>query len=737
MTQSLRILSLSILLISLAYCAFGQAKSLSSFETTESIVLDGQLIEESWSTAETASNFQTHFPIDSLLSKRQTEVRVLFNDEFLYIGAKCYGEKERDFVVQSLKRDFDFEQNDAFAIFIDAFKNKSSGVCFGINPLGVQKDGIIIEGGIRPIEDSWNTLWEAEVHHADKYWSAEIAIPFKSLRFDSKTKSWNINFVRYDTKFNEVSSWAPVPRGYRMNTLNYHGQLEFPSVLLKQGTNITVVPYAASLMQQDHTQNPTQNSAKVNMGLDTKIAIGSSLNLDLTINPDFSQAEVDEQVIDLSRFELFFPEQRIFFLENSDIFEGLGSTRIRPFFSRRVGSVGNAPLNIQWGARLSGQINKDWRVGLMNTQTKADEEQSVPALNYSVLSLQKNIWKGSTINAFLTNKQTVNIERTEDFAYNRTGGIELDYRSENSKWTGKYFLHYTNNQEKLSDAFVMSAKTRFRAKKFSLLAAIDRVGQNYITDLGFVPRLYHRNQIRDTIQRIGYTEVRTKGYFRHFSKKKNGIDYYGPKYSVDFFLDKNLNYQEHNINIGYLLSMINTSQFELTFTDFSSRLYFPFQLTGLSKALPVDLYPNKNIEFEYRSGQRKKIFGSGSINYGGIYMGNLLQLEGDLNYRHNHNFVFGLHYSYRQLSGFPERYGQATFDLIGSKIELSFNKNLFFTTFLQFNTQTENFNINSRFNWRFKPMSDLYIVYTNNYDTSGLNIINRALVLKLNYWLSL
>lgn len=737
MNQSLEKYWFILLLCAFVNSTNGQVQSLFANEAKETILLDGQLLEEDWQSATSATSFTTHFPLDSILTERQTEVKVLFDDEFLYVGVKCYGDDKDDFVVQSLKRDFDFETNDAFAVFIDPYKNKTSAFCFGINPLGVQKDGLIIEGGIRPIELSWNTLWQAEVHHSKEYWSAEMAIPFKSLRFNSKTKSWNINFVRFDTKYNEVSSWVTVPRGYRITTLNHFGQLEFPSVLLKQGTNITLVPYVASLHKQDHTEVPTKKETNHNLGLDTRLAIGSSLNLDLTINPDFSQAEVDEQVIDLSRFEIFFPEQRLFFLENSDMFEGLGSRRIRPFFSRRVGSVSSSPIPINFGARLSGNLNKNWRVGLMNAQTKSDTDQGVLAKNNTVLSAQRKIWHGSTLNFFITNRQATNGEGFVKNDYNRTGGAELDFRSENSKWTGKYFLHFSDTEKDLNDAIVLSLKTRYRSPTFSLLGAVDRVGQNYTTELGFVPRLFHEDDFLDTVQRVGYTQFRTKGYYRKFLKKNSTIDYIGPIYSADLYTDKNFSFQEHNLHLGFVVSLINTSQFELGLTDFSSRLFFPFQLKGLENAFPEGLYSNKNIELIYRSGQRKKVFGSGSINYGGIYMGKLLQLEGTLNYRHNQHFTMGIHYSHRNLSDFPEAYGDAVFDLVGSKIEVSFNRYLFFTTFLQYNTQNSNFNINSRFNWRFKPMSDLFIVYTNNYDTTGLNIIDRAFVVKLNYWLGL
>ena len=708
-----------------------------AYKTDTPIHIDGRMNEAVWKEERSITDFQMSYPHDTLHAKSKTFVQVLFDDKNLYIGAICQDEIPGDYVVQSLKRDFDFNVNDAFAIFIDAFSDATNGLGFAVNPYGVQWDGIIANGGTKNISTDWDGRWFAEVWHhpLEKYWSVEIAIPLKTLRFNGVSNEWRINFARNDLKRNELSTWVPIPRGFEVTTLSRMAALVWEKAPQKPGPSIALNPYmaASAISKYDDDEKIDLGSTS---GIDAKVALTSSLNLDITVNPDFSQAEVDRQVIDLQRFELFFPERRPFFLENSDLFAFLGNSRVRPFFSRRIGSAGSDPLKIHFGARVSGKLNRDWRIGLMSMQTEAAPENDFASQNFSVGTIQRRILNGSNITAFITSRQSYdNWKPIND--YNRVTGLEFDYRSQDSKITGKAFLHYAFTEKKQSNALAYSSKVRYKTRKFSVFLGLDAAEENYATDMGYVPRLYHEDQATDSIYAIPYTHLRTNGYYRFFVKNGSNIDFFGPEIHFDLFMDTDFKYQEYTSELSLVLQMTNTSRLSLAYEHYSPILFFPFVLSSLDQAFPAGNYTNDRVTMTYDTGKRKNIFGKLKIGYGGEYKGKHLDIRGDLNYRMHRQLTFGLNFSQQNIAGLPDGYGQVKYSLVGSKIELSFTRNIFFTTFLQYNTQKDNFNINSRFNWRFHPMSDLFLVYTENYRADNLAVKDRALVLKLNYWIGL
>lgn len=713
---------------------YGQHRFISPLKISTPIQLDGIINETIWQEAATAADFQMHYPYDSLPASSPTEVKMLFDEDNLYIGAICKNTSSADYVIQSLKRDFDFRENDAFAIFIDLFNDAASGMTFGVNPKGVQCDGIIPRGGTKGVQLNWDGQWQVEVfqHPEGKFWSLEMEIPLKTLRFSNHNSTWGINFARNDLSKNEISTWSPVTRGFPTATLAQAGKVKWTTLPTPQNSKITLIPYSAIGSSRDYDNDiPTKVNPKV--GLDAKIALTSSLSFDFTINPDFSQVEVDQQVIDLNRFELFFPEKRFLFLENSDLFSGLGNSRVRPYFSRRIGSAGANPVPIHFGARLSGKLNKDWQIGLMTVQTEGVEDIGKESQNYSIAALQKTIWGGSSVTGFFANRQAIDDFYIQKDNFNRVGGVEFDFRSRNSLWNGKAFLHYAFSDGNRSD-IAYSFKMRYRSKKASLFFGMDAIGENYLTDMGYVPRLFH--EYRDTTFQIPYHQIRSNGYYRFFSKDKNSkVDFWAIKYDLNVYTDKtDFSYQEHDADLNLILRFLNASELKLTAYHFSPRLFFPFTLNGLNFPFEEGNYPNRKLSLSFDSGKLKRWYWNSKIGFGGEYEGKRFDFRSELNYRFKNFITAGINFSQQNLSNFPEIYGDVNFSLLGSKFEVSFNRNLFFTTFLQYNTQTNNFNVNSRFNWRFKPMSDLYIVYTENYRANDLNIKDRALVMKINYW---
>src|SRR5947209_8214771 len=246
------------------------------------------------------------------------------------------------------------------------------------------------EGG--KVDLSWDHKWKSVVRHFSDRWVLEISIPFKTLRYKKNSAYWGINFSRNDLKTTEKSSWAPVPRQFPTASLAYTGTLVWDQPPPSYGPNISIIPYVLAGVNNDYESGKLKDF-KREIGGDAKISVTSSLNLDLTVNPDFSQVDVDKQVANLSRYELFFPEKRQFFLENGDQFNNFGYPAIRPFFSRRIG----LGVPIEFGARLSGKLDKNWRIGAMDIQTNNVSEIALPEQNFSVLALQRKIFTRSNI----------------------------------------------------------------------------------------------------------------------------------------------------------------------------------------------------------------------------------------------------------------------------------------------------------------------------------------------------
>jgi hypothetical protein len=327
----------------------------------------------------------------------------------LYVGAIVY-QKQEDYIIASLRRDFSFGPNDEFAVNIDPFLDKINGFHFAVTPMNVQREGLIDNGNNVPTD--WDNKWYSAVKNYEDLWVVEMAIPFKTLRYKRKegANQWRINFTRTAVKQNERSSWVRVPRQFSPNHLAFTALLNWESTPPSAGLNVSLIPFVTTNVEQDKEFDlPTD--AGFDLGGDAKIALTPSLNLDLTFNPDFSQVEVDRQLTNLSRFELFFPERRQFFLENEDLFSRFGFPSSRPFFSRRIGLARGTitqtnndgqeievdrSLNvpIRAGARISGKLNNNWRMGLLNMQTAAVDALDLNPANYAVGVLQRKVLIG-------------------------------------------------------------------------------------------------------------------------------------------------------------------------------------------------------------------------------------------------------------------------------------------------------------------------------------------------------
>lgn len=693
-------------------------------KTNLPIRIDGNPDDKAWEQAEPAKDFFMVLPMDTSKATVPTEVRMAYDDEALYIIATCYKTRQGTNMVESLRRDFAFQKNDNFIFFLDPFEDQTNGFTFGANAAGAQWDATLYEGGKADL--NWDQKWVSAVKNDEDKWIFEAAIPFKTIRYKKGIKEWGVNFSRNDLKTTEKSSWAPVPRQFPTASLAYTGVLVWDEPPPVQGPNISVIPYVLNGLSKDYGSGKN-TEYKTDLGLDAKISVTSSLNLDLTLHPDFSQVEVDKQVTNLSRFELFFPEKRQFFLENNDIFANFGTANIRPFFSRRIG----LGVPISFGARLSGKLDKNWRLGVMDIQTESAEATGLPAQNFAVVSLQRKIFKRSSVGFIYIDKTSMNYFPGKDSSkpvyslYNRNFGLEYNLATSNNIWTGKTFFLKSFSPGKTGKDFTHAATLSYNSRKWNIIWQHEYVGSNYNAEVGYVPRQ-------------GYIKLNPQ-IIRNFFPQKGNILSHGPQLSSTVFFDEQMHKTDDQHNFTYLVTFRNRITIAGSVQHDYIELLQPFDPTNTGKDSLVkgSRHSWNTLGFDLVSQPQKLFTYAFSLRQGGYFAdGRRLSLSSDLGYRFQPFVSIALSTSYNKLD-LPKPWGNASFFLIGPKIDVTLTNKLFITTYIQYNEQLKNINFNGRFQWRYKPASDIFLVYTDNYYSAPFFVKNRALVLKFNYWWSL
>jgi len=703
-------------------------------KASTSIKVDGLFDEEAWDKAETSTDFIRKFPNDLAIPIRRTIVKTTYDDAYIYFAFTSYDSSTH--VIQSLKRDGGHEMNDAVGVVIDPLNQRTGGFFFVVSAFNTQTDDQL-NGGSDQLSLSWDNKWYSATKRYADHWTAEIAIPFKTIRYKGDRKLWGINFLRSDLKTNEYSCWTRIPINFKSYDLGYTGSLLWDSPPPPAGSNMAFIPYVTGNLNSNKENNQPLKAGG-NAGFDAKVALSSSLNLDLTVNPDFSQIEVDQQVTNLTRFNIFLPEKRTFFLENSDIFSGYGIEPIRPFYSRRIGldDDGNA-IPIYGGARLSGNLGSRTRIGIMNMET--GRKNGYAGQNYSAISVNQGLFKRSLIKGYFLNRQgfMTEAEKQQDplKAYGRNAGGEFAYSNLKGTWNAWLNFNKSFKPGIHTENTYGSTGIGYSDDKFSMIVDVTSVGTNYYTDMGYVERIENYDAARDTIVRVGFKHLFTEATWR-IAPPKGKINRHTFNLSNYRVVNPDYSLNENNLEFDYQLEFSNTASLNAEVSNNTVQLLFPISFTDATP-IPVARYKYSNGSIKFNSDIRK------TFNYflmaggGEFYNGTVKQLQTGFTYRKQPSLSFTLAFEYNQLR-FPLTYGKTELFLIAPRVEISFSTNLFWTTFLQYNTQNNNFNINSRFQWRYKPMSDLFLVYTDNYFTDPLlKNKSRALVLKLNYWLNL
>jgi hypothetical protein len=690
-------------------------------KTALPIVIDGKMNEQAWLESDAARDFYMVLPMDTSRANAMTEVRMTYNDENLYLIAQCFHAVKGRYFVESLRRDFIFGKNDNFLVFIDPFDDQTNGFSFGANAAGAQWDGTMYSGG--SVDLNWDNKWLSQVTYDDEKWTFEMAIPFTTIRYKKDIDKWGINFSRLDLKTTEKSSWAPVPRQFPTAALAYSGTLVWDAPPPSPRLNISLIPYVLGGIRKEYeTGNDITYQKKI--GADVKVAITSSLNLDLTINPDFSQVEVDRQVTNLDRFELFFPERRQFFLENGDLFSNFGYATIRPFFSRRIG----LGVPIRAGARLSGKINKDWRIGIMDMQTASVKSRSLPDQNFAIISMQRRVFARSNIAFLFVNKESVGYKLPDDPStpvysrYNRNVGLEYNLASNNNRWTGKAFVLKSFSPGVSTEDFAQAAHLQYSSRKWLLLLQEEYVGENYNAESGYVPRR-------------AYLRVNPIAG-RLFFPRRTVVLSHGPKISTSYYFNEARQRTDNLTVVSYSLTFRNQSTFAFGWVDEFVKLLSPFDPTNSGKELLAEgtRHHWQAWKVEYFSKPQSLLTYAFNSRWGSYYSGgSQTTIGGEVGFRFQPFANFNVNVNYNNIQ-LPYPWNKTVFWLIGSSLDLTMTNKLFFSTFAQYNQQTKNVNLNSRFQWRFQPASDLFIVYTDNYLPETFRVRNRAMVVKLTYW---
>ncbi len=697
------------------------------------IELDGNESVNEWDAHEVATNFFNHWPKDEGQAENQTEVKITYDENNIYVLAKCYDSNDR--IIQSLVRDnsADYWGSDNFTLVLDPVNSKQSGFLFGITAGGAEMEGsLVIEGSQTYNSENWDNKWDSKVTQYDGYWMAEISIPFKTLRYNPNQSSWGINFIRGDKQKNTYTTWTQFPVNFNGVSMNFMGSLEWDIPPVKASGAFIFNPYITTSSLRNH-ENPDQSKADntIDIGGDVKVALSSSLNLDLTLLPDFSNADVDQEITNISRFNIFLPEQRNFFLENNDIFSSFGSYDIKPFFSRKIGIMDGQAVPINYGGRLTGNINPNLRIGVMDVQT--DETGDFAGQNYAVGAFQQKILKRSVIKGIFINRQATS--STESNEFSRNAGLEFSYISENGKFNNTFMYHASITPEKSSKNSFYGINGTYLTKRFRTGWEINVVDDNYITEVGINPRLQNYNAETGETVRLGYTLINPWVRYLTFVEDENRkLNYHGLRTWHFLYLNPNGSLNESQNNFGYDFEYKNTSRLVLLGRYRKVNLMFPTSLLGSDYApLPIDDYSFSSFEFRYRADSRKKFSWDTNVSYGNFFNGTRLRANIKGTYRIQPWGNFGLSYNFNDIK-LKEGFGADKIHLIRFNGDISFSNKIAFKNVVQYNSLSENLSVFSRVQWRYKPMSDIYLIFNENHGLEGMGIKNRSIVLKMTHW---
>ena len=711
---------LTILFLFVFVAVFAQKSTLKFIDTK--INIDGKFDESVWSQIPEHTNFYNYAPTDVGLAKNQTSVKLFHNKEYLYVSATYFDSTEKT-QVSTLKRDTSIFLSDAFIMILDSQNQEQNGYFFAVNSLGNQTDGVVGRNGENyNLSFSWNAVWQSKAILNGTKKQYEIAIPLKALNYDKDNGVFGIQFYVRDIKNNSWTILKNVKRNYANFDLRFTEKFLVESLPENSNSRFTLTPSVTTNFQKDVVNNSEQTSFKPS--LDLQYNVTSSLKLDATINPDFSQIDVDQQVTNLTRFAVNFPEQRNFFLENADLFSNLGVSGVNPFYSRRIGSNSD----IQFGLKLSGNVSQKTRIGVLNVQT--EEDDNVASQNYGALVAEHQLSENFTTTGYLVNRQETSGFNFEN-DYNRVAGLNVNYKSNNNKWTGLLNYSKSFNDGISGDNTFFNGSIYFNKRGFNFNTSIRKLGKNYITDVGFTPRLYNYDAINNVTVREGYMQTSSGIEYEKFyekSKTLNSVRFL--RYGLNNYFDESgkVTQSQHSLNSAVFFKDLSSVYFVINY-DYVD-LKYGFDPLRNGNALTPGAYNFGILKVGYNSANNQKLRYRVNVQKGTYYGGDRTTAGAYLNYQMLPFANFELSYDVNKID--LNQLGKETFHLTRFTGEVFFSNRLNWTTYVQYNTQRNNFNVNTRLQWEYKPLSYIYLVFTDNFN-QDITRKDWGVAFKMNY----
>ncbi|MBI4445339.1 MAG: carbohydrate binding family 9 domain-containing protein [Acidobacteria bacterium] len=670
-------------------------KRVTAVRIFDPIKVDGLLDEPAWQRAAPADHFYQKEPQEGSPAKYQTEVRFLYDVTTLYVGAILYDDDPQRAITNELKRDFSGLNSDSIALIIDTFLDRRNAYGFLTNQGGAQRDTLAYDQGRRN-DPSWHGVWSVGTAVHPESWTVEYAIPFKTLRFPNRLQqAWGLNILRVMRRFNELSTWSPVPRQFSHYHVGYAGLL-LGIEGVQPGRNLQVKPFFTA----QSTNSDAGWKADSDGGVDLKWAVTPSLVLDGTYRTDFSQIEADEQQINLTRFSLFFPEKREFFLESPTSFqvglaEGDSDAQRRdlvPFFSRRIGlSDRGEPIPVVVGVRLTGRLGSTG-IGLLNMQTESTAR--APGDNFTAVRITRGLGGGMTLGASYFGREAVGRALGSVARHNRVASLDVRFSPRRTiEMEGLVFGAFTDGAKAdLAARAGLRLQTAVHRARVGYL----HIGENFRHDLGFVRR-----------QGIGTIFM---DYSRTFRPKATYRWIRGYSIGPSFDLTSNDRYDQwltHNSGLTYSMDFADGGDLQISATSTFERLLAPFPIrTGI--VIPTEEYTTAEGLVKYTSDMSKSISGSMEFRKGGFWSGTRMSPRGNIRVRLNAHLAASASYSRDRVE---LREGSFIDSLASFRLDWSLTTKMFLNAFIQYNGTTRTWFSNVRFNLIHRPLSDIYIVW--------------------------
>jgi len=689
------------------------------------IQVDGRLDDEAWSHIEPVRDFVQAEPDVGAPPSERTEVWITFDDDFLYFGARMWESEPGRLVTGGMERDVPgiiMEEMDAFGVTLDPYLDRRSSFIFFVNPVGGLKDGQGADDG-RTRDYGWNGVVDARTTIDDEGWSVEMAIPWRTLRYDPslEVQEWGINLSRRIRRRNEVSYWAPLDRRNRIFLMSKAGTVtgmeNLPVV-----RNLNVKPFLLTSRASGAALPASLEGTDFDGGVDLKYGLTPSLTLDLTWRTDFSQVEVDQQQVNLTRFPVFFPELREFFLENSGTFSfgdlegGPGGPRLGTslrdftlFHSRQIGLRGGGPVPLLGGARLTGR-GAGLELGLLNVQSEAFDGRQ--AENFSVVRLRRDLRPNSNVGFILTQRTGVGGleggELTGD-ATNRAIGVDANLRFFQNLWVNSY-LATTEAGDVRDNAARLSVG--WRDPFWNGSASYRRIGENFTPGIGFV----RRRGIQQGYATLGVNHRPANPRIQDIS----------PYVETTRITDLDGELESASTRAATSISLPDRSTFSFSYNRQFERLSAPFRIRP-GTFIPVGDYTFGEWSSRFSSSQGRSLSGNAGISGGEFYDGSILSLSGGVRWQPDHRLIIDVDATHNSLDVQGAEFNA---DLYSAKAQYAWSTVLNFTGFVQYNQSADEVVTNLRGNFVHAPLSDLFLLYTERRGLNGVGVLERFVTLK-------